>query len=734
MEEEEQTYDNFEPMLGMIIKIIAPSDNRFNDKYFLIDYLDEKIMKIIDEKYNTYELSIENNQLSEKSISYISPIKTPVYPGYAKQNNMDVGTWWTLEYNPDDGNPSLYNGEIINLEEDQIEFKIENSDEVLYIDFEYKGIPLDMPIKFYKAKNPKPIQQEVETDDNDNLLVNPFGEVEGDWGDIMMDEDEKMKDIEELETEKTLIIEADKIEFKILDENVTFDVEKAEEEKIYHISVQTDDLLQSILAKIPSNKRTPQKLQEISLIINRFIELRREYSEFNEFDNTENWIKYSEHKPIINSLKKLDKNINWIIPIVKNQLQIYFKPDKNIQNDNDMIVKNTHNSHLTEYELKDNYYPKKIYDNEEFNKYDFVNSKTFKANHVLPFNKSNIITQLEGKYSFRTNTNLLTINNNLNNLQSSIIDTNNDKLNVTTFNTHVYITGQYRLNPIKNDLHERIQYSRNDIVPLTGLLLLPMPYLKKSQETFLSTSIFNKVNLHQASLYYFNYLKQNKHIRKKTININSDANTLLNLKNNNLYLFDENNVNYDDRNKTNDLDMFLNKIIPTSKDIVTNLIDDKYFAHCPSFDRFLFKLQPFHIKHKHIDNDILTIIRNQLSSEINYFRSNRQKLINDINLYFKFLPDSYTSSSPLSNIIPKEEIKDNEEDLSKKEENEIKNQVSDSIINAYNIIDNELRSEFLQKMIKMDYSNYFYNCIVFNQLDIINDINIESVIEDLQKN
>ena len=60
-----------------------------------------------------------------------------------------------------------------------------------------------------------------------------------------------------------------------------------------------------------------------------------------------------------------------IIPIVKNQLQIYFKPDKNIQNDNDMIVKNTHNSHLTEYELKDNYYPKKIYDNEEFNKYDF---------------------------------------------------------------------------------------------------------------------------------------------------------------------------------------------------------------------------------------------------------------------------------------------------------------------------------------------------------------------------
>ena len=731
-EEEEQTFDNFEPLLGMIIKITSPSDNRFNNKYFLIEYLDEQIMKIIDENYNKYELSIENNQLAEKSISYITPIKTPVFPGYAKQNNMEPGTWWTIEYNPENGNPSLYNGEIINLEEDQIEFKIENTDDILYIDFQYKGIPLDMPIKFYKAKNPMPIQQPVEIDDQ--LTVDPRFEEEGGWADMMDDdEDEETKDIEEIETEKkTLIFEADQIEFKILDENVTFNVEKEEDEKIYHISVQTDDLLQSILAKIPSNKRTPQKLQEISLIINRFIELRREYSEFNEFDNTENWIKYNEQKPIVNSLKKLDKNINWIIPIVNNQLEIYFNPNKNIQNDNDMIVKGTHNSHLNEYQLKENYYQKK-YDNEEFNKYEYINTKTFKPNHILPFNKNNIMTQLEGKYSIRTNANLLTISNNLQNLQSSIIDTTNDKLNITTFNTHVYITGQYKLNPIKNDLHERIQYSKNDIVPLSGLLILPQPYLKKSQETFFSTSIFNKANLHQSPLYYFNYLKQNKHIRKKSINVNSDANTLLNLENNNLYLFDQNNVNYDDRNKTHDLNMFLNKIIPSTKDIVSNLIDKKYFDRCPSFDRFLFKLQPFFIRHKHIDNESYGIINNQLRTEINYFRSTRQKLINDINLYFKSLPSSYYSLSPLATIIPKEEKNNNEADISKKEENDIKNQVSDSISKAYNIIENELRSEYLQKMINLDYSNYFYNCVVFNQLDIINDINIESVIEDLNK-
>ena len=66
MEEKEKTYDDFEPMLGMIIKIVAPNDNRFDNKYFLIDYLDDKLMKIIDDKYITYELNIEDGELSEK--------------------------------------------------------------------------------------------------------------------------------------------------------------------------------------------------------------------------------------------------------------------------------------------------------------------------------------------------------------------------------------------------------------------------------------------------------------------------------------------------------------------------------------------------------------------------------------------------------------------------------------------------------------------------------------------
>jgi hypothetical protein len=733
MQNNEKTNEEFEPMLGMIIKIVAPNDSRFDNKYFLIDYLDDNLMKIIDDNYKTYNLTIENNEFNEKSISYILPVHTPLYLGYAKQNGLIPGTWWTIEYNPENANPQLYNGEITNLEEDQIEFKIQDTEDIMYIDFKYKGIPLDMPIKFYKAVDPMP-KKNIVKDINNNLLVDSRFEQEDGWADMMEEDDEELREKDNVETEKkTLIMEADQIEFKILDENVTFDVEKQEEEKIYHITVQTDDLLQSILSNVPSNKRTPQKLQEISLIINRFVELRKEFSEFNEFENTETWKKYSEYKPIVNSLKKLNKNINWIIPIVKNQLSIFFNKTKEVNDDRDMIVKKNDTSFLEEARVKRKYHAK-IYNNEEFNKYEFINNKSFKPSHSTPNDKSNILTQLEGKYSFRTNTDLLTISSNLNNnLESSIIDVNNDKLNIGTFNTHSYITGQYRLHPIKNDLHERYRFSNNDVVPMIGLLLLPRPYLKKSQETFISTSIYNKVNFHQTPLLYFNYLKPNKYIRKIKINTNSEYNNLLNLKNNMYYHYDQNNVNYDDRNKSEDLDMFLNKVIPDTKNIIQEEILNKNFQNCCSYERFLYKLQPYHIQHKNINKDHISVILPQLREEIEYIRSQQQKKINDINLYFKYLPNTRLTLSSLIDIIPEEKEKTPEQSEIDITDTKVEaNTMVKSVKNAYDIVDTELPSEYLQKTINVDTSSYLYNCIVYSQLNVVNDINIENVIENLK--
>ena len=55
----------FEPSLGMIIQIVAPQDERFHKKLFLIDYLDNDLMKIIDETYTTYNLNIIQGDLCE---------------------------------------------------------------------------------------------------------------------------------------------------------------------------------------------------------------------------------------------------------------------------------------------------------------------------------------------------------------------------------------------------------------------------------------------------------------------------------------------------------------------------------------------------------------------------------------------------------------------------------------------------------------------------------------------
>ena len=60
--------------------------------------------------------------------------------------------------------PEIYTGEITNLEEDMIEIKLYPSNEIIYIDFAYKGIPQELEIdKFViRTKPVKLVEQEKE--------------------------------------------------------------------------------------------------------------------------------------------------------------------------------------------------------------------------------------------------------------------------------------------------------------------------------------------------------------------------------------------------------------------------------------------------------------------------------------------------------------------------------------------------------------------------------------------
>ena len=134
--------------LGQVIQILAPANRDIHENIFLIEYLDDTLIKLINDKdLNKIEIQINNNQLTDETIEEIIILASPEEKGYARQNNLVPNKWISIEFGGDI--PLFINGKITDLEEDAIEITTYD-DKKIYIDFGYKGIPLNLPINSIK--------------------------------------------------------------------------------------------------------------------------------------------------------------------------------------------------------------------------------------------------------------------------------------------------------------------------------------------------------------------------------------------------------------------------------------------------------------------------------------------------------------------------------------------------------------------------------------------------------
>ena len=235
--------------LGQVIKIVAPLNTDINDKVYYIDYLDNDTIKLINDINidEEIEIGITNGRLNDESIEQIMILATPDEKGYARQNDLVPENWITVEFGGDV--PSIINGQITDLDEDEIELQIYGTDQKIYIDFAYKGIPKDLPIKNIRTFIPPElsVKEEEET---------PGVEVLDDEDD---DEDlELIIDSEDIKQNvQDLFIDVDDIE--IGDESlgeITEMVRVKESEKRFGIETQTQDILDELLAEYPTDRRT----------------------------------------------------------------------------------------------------------------------------------------------------------------------------------------------------------------------------------------------------------------------------------------------------------------------------------------------------------------------------------------------------------------------------------------------------------------------------------------------
>jgi hypothetical protein len=262
-EEQEQLFLE----LGSFIKILAPTNNDLNEQTFYIQYLDENEVDILNtETLSKTTLSITNGDLNDKSIEGFEILSRPEVEGYARQNDLTPGKWITIQLGGEV--PTIINGQITNLEEDMIELSTWPDNEKLYIDFEYKGIPKNIPISSIIPFSPPSVSEPEES-----------VPIEMDQTEMGVDDDTPIADIVDIEVpsvkaqRKEILLDADEIEFGEKLERITQFVPVREEERRFGIETQTNDMLNDLLSTIPTASRSKKVLDGIHTMIERFQQL-----------------------------------------------------------------------------------------------------------------------------------------------------------------------------------------------------------------------------------------------------------------------------------------------------------------------------------------------------------------------------------------------------------------------------------------------------------------------------
>jgi len=717
--------------LGQVIKIIAPTNSAINDKNYYIEYLDNNKVKLINDMDldNEIEIGISNGSLNDKSITQINILATPEIKGYARQKDLVPENWITVEFGGEV--PSIINGQITDLDEDEIEINIYDTDKKIYIDFGYKGIPDYLPIINIRTFVPPEIITEEQSEEN--LLSEDLDE-EDDTEDL-----ELIIDSEDIkENVKDLFIDIDDIE--ISDESlgeITEMVRVKESEKRFGIESQTQDILDELLAEYPSDKRSPKVLNNIHNLIERFKQLRRKFSRFNETGNAESIIKKGQdYKPLINTLKKLNKKLYWLMPVGRNSHKL-FVDDLDIPEDEIYEDAEKMNYTLAQnlvIEAQGQYKSNTVPDGQ--NKYTYL-MQTINP-YFTPFlestNDTNIITKKH------VDCNLDIIINNLGNFESNMIK--NTNVSPQKYVIDRYNLGLSRLNnpDIKNKHSKaiRVPLTTNDTVDILGFLRLQEPYIKYSHINLPTTSIYDKTNLHFFNYFYFKILEnwadgeeivikegQEGGVMNKLENLFSSNSNILKgesykeLQKTQKELFGLNTYfSFDERRKLIDrasmgendeiYNQFLENMIPKTRILFEMM--KKYIKNGTSYNKIIEYLEPFMIYNDDISFEQYETINKFIFEEIN---KHKKILIKNQKEFLKFVKSN--KSYFISTILPKL-IKNDNKDIFDK--------------SNYNITDSIDTEESLKKMISYDAGRLYNLALSINGLTFSQPIDIESKITD----
>ena len=497
---------------GDIIEIHASRNHLVHEQTFYITYIDEMKIKLINSSTllpHELKLSDEGN-LTDESIEEIELVSRADEKGYARQNHLLPKKWVDVHFGGDF--PTIITGEITNLEEDMIEITTYPDLDVIYIDFEYKGLPEYIPIKeFVLRKKPEQLKH---VDTLTALTGLEEGEVYEEKASMEMTEsgesiisipesaeaDEQIRD-----ALHSIYIDADDIVFGREIDEIAQVVEINEREKRYTIETQVNNLLDELLSTIPNSQRSQLVLDNIHRIINRFKELRLQFSNFDDNGNVHNMkIIGPDYKPLIERIQNMDRRLKWLVPVVLAKRKIFHTKNDNYSEELSDIASIYLDTDLEESSKIQNDYFENKSDG------DVVKFKKMIKQidpYMTPFedmhSEQNLDNHLEVKVSIDA------ILDNLENFQSTVVKSS--QFSRRRFVIQRYNLGVSSLEPevLKNGkrIFKPKNICPNDHMNLNSIITLPQSVMQYSKIELPSTNIMKRASLGQNPFYLFRALK-----------------------------------------------------------------------------------------------------------------------------------------------------------------------------------------------------------------------------------
>lgn len=695
--------------LGDIIQINSPSNAELHNKIFFIKFINRNKIDLINESQTTTLSISDDGKFLEESIENIIILHRQTSSSYIIQNNLTLNKNISIYFG--EPLPKVLNGFITNIEEDMMELTLIPNKEVIYIDFGYSGIPEDLNIEKivirdydikYETDEEKAKDEEKydEKDDKDlDLEVKHLDLENKDYNDVDLLHYEEQEKLHELLS--------DSIDFEEELEEIFHSVNVSEDEQRYALEDQLTDYMDNMINT--KDVKEDSLIKRVNLELNRYVELRTLYSEFDSNNNANIMEERGEfNKSLKEVLINLNKKLYWLLPVCINK-KIIINNEEDAAIDEDYIIKNSMGEFIQNLNKIIN-----IWSNN--NSKEKVNDYKKYISDLVSIYDSNI-----NKYDNLTtvNSQIHIVNDMYEDFYSYIVKNNNidkDRFVIDVYNNGLKMLETYNINNKKHYNFKNL--TPNDKATIISFITLPLPVFNFSKINLEYTSIYERSNLNANFLNYYQILNNDTNINIH----NLEESILNNFVNSNDNIHDDklftsiNNFSIDDNIDINPFEKhnyLLESFIPTNLKVISKLsehIDFMNFKHLISYIQAAnIDIYKLHIKD-------YNYIKSLFNKNINSYIDNQETLESELNKIVlrlnRDLPkESYINSFDLLNKELKTELFENYN-------------VSDELYN---------NNELYQYFIKTDSAKFFMNALNKNIMDLIVANLLENFIKQSKK-